>query len=152
MAQKFTVSELIELYENDNDFFDTYVISKGYKFSRSTDGNLYYGVFDVNGNEEMFNSVSVHYIKNKYDSTQKPERSIAWSFKSDSIYLSVKKDLIAKGFSVYYDYSGKDDYADKHHFLFENNTKDQRKKYQIELVTAKPKIYKVPIYYLLIER
>lgn len=140
-AQKFTVEELIKLYQSDNNFFDTYVLQKGYYFSSNTKDNIKYTYKD----NSIFNSISIVYHKDQID-TSNFDRNIFWIFVSDTTYLSFKKELSDLGFKMYYDTSTQNDFDSYHHFIYRNL--DMKKKPTIELIVGKRAIYKVPIYYV----
>ncbi|MEO9257384.1 MAG: hypothetical protein ABI207_03320 [Crocinitomicaceae bacterium] len=142
-AQKFTVEELIKLYQSDNDFFDTYVLQRGYRFSSNTKENIEYKYKD----NSLFNSISITYHKDQIDTTNF-DRNIFWIFDSDTTYLSFKKELSDLGFKMYYNTSTQDDFDSYHHFLYGNPDLNVKKKLTIELIVGKRAIYKVPIYYV----
>lgn len=142
-AQRFTLDELKQLCLRDNDFFDTYVLSKGYHFSFSAKNNLHYSYKD----DKFFNEINLLYSKSQKD-TSKMERVISWIFKSDTTYLAFKRELSINGYLSYYDYADSNEEGDAHHFFYSNREYDSSREYHIELVTLKPKIYKIPVYYV----
>ncbi len=141
-AQKYTVQELIKLYEHDNNFFDTYVVQKGYFFSGNSKDKIKYDYKD----RPVFNSISVNYYNNKFD-TSKLDRNIFWVFISDTTYLEVKKELFDLGYNVYDEVSTENGSDNYHHFLY-RNSKSNLKNYIVELIVGKRAIFKIPMYYV----
>jgi len=94
-SQKFSVSELINLYENDNNFFDTYVIRKGFVFKDVEQNTVTYGLKDDLSTNNM---ICYNYSP---DSNGKRDRSIVWVFTSENTYLDFKESLKVAGFEVY---------------------------------------------------
>ena len=86
LAQTFTIPELIDLENNDIDFFDTKVIQKGYLLSKSNVDEVRYTLKD---NLTMLNSIAIAYYPSAIDSSLK-ERCIWWIFNSESAYVKIK--------------------------------------------------------------
>lgn len=143
LAQKFSLLELVKLYDSNNDYFDTYVLQKGYNFSSSKQNKISYSYSD----KSLFNSINVIYTKDQSD-TSKIYRGILWIFVSDTTYLSFKKDLSDLGYLMYNEnYSG-DESNSYHHFFYTNRDQHKKKIYNVELIVGKRSIYKTPIYYV----
>jgi hypothetical protein len=140
VSQKFTVSELVTLYNNDNSFFDTFVLQKGYNFSDANKNVIFY----VYKNDQWnFNSINIVYRKEPLD-TLKQERCISWTFTSDTSYLRLKNELANNGYKLFDEYTNKDDYSSTNTFMYENG------EYKMQVVPQKLSIYKKVVYNVLI--
>jgi len=120
-GQKFSVDELIRLYENNNNYFDTYVVEKGFNFYKHKN-NL--TVYSYKNDTTINNSISFGFPPDEVDSVNK-SRFISWVFTSDSTYVALKKDILDRGFESYSTDKDQDD--NKRQFSF------KRGKYFISL-------------------
>ncbi|PVD52692.1 hypothetical protein DC498_09285 [Terrimonas sp.] len=141
-AQSFTIPELIDLENNDIDFFDSKVIQKGYLLSKSNNDEVRYTLKD---NLAMLNSIAIAYYPNVVDSSLR-DRCIWWIFNSESNYIKIKSELKSEGFAIVNDLAEKD--GKGHRFIYAR--KENEKVVSIHLVIRNSEIYKYPIYNLLV--
>jgi hypothetical protein len=138
-AQKFTLNELINLLEKDNNFFDSYAIQKGYKFSSAKGKELRYD-FEIG---ILYNSINILLQRNSTDTTL--QKTISWIFKSEGNYLNIKNELSEK-LTFFDSGTGENASSTYQYFIYRN------KYYEVDLYNEKKSFYKTPIYYVDVKR
>jgi hypothetical protein len=138
-SQKFTLTELISLYENNNSFFDTFVTDKGYSFQSRDENDLRYS----KGVE--FNSIGISFTLIK-DGQRVPGRGIIWIFHSDADYINFKHELSDKNFVLYHDFSKNREGGSAQYFLYTDN------QYNIILAVTKLQGYDGTVYEVILRK
>ena len=138
-SQKFSITELISLYENNNSFFDTYVTDKGYSFYSRNETELLY----VKGIE--FNSIAISFTLIKNNQSV-PGRGIVWIFHSDANYIGFKHELADKNFSLYHDFAKNKEGGSAQYFLYTDN------QYNIILSVSKLQGYDGTVYEVILKK
>lgn len=126
-AQSFTLNELFKLHDSNDDFFDTYVIKKGYTYytSHQLNDSIQEIVYSISTKRPIDNSIRILYA---FEGINKI-RYITWEFRSDSDYIVLKKELLDNNLALV-----KDNYKTngEHSLCYQNS------KYFISLETSKP--------------
>jgi hypothetical protein len=108
-SQKFTLSELVQLNKSNWDYFDTYVLDKGYEYNNATNNDSL--ITKYYSNEESITGKAQRFIrKSIYSSGFK---YVEWQTAHKSEYLLIKKDLKSQG----YKYIGEGTIDDKVSYL-----------------------------------
>lgn len=140
-SQSFSIDELISLYENDNNYFDTYALKKGYVFITSPEDRKYEIEYTSDIKSPFENLITIVYFK----AGDTVERGIVWTFKSVTAYLNLKADLNKEGYKLDGENSSGAD-GSGHQFAFKNE------KYKVNLITYKSNLYSWPMYSIMIRR
>ena len=115
-SQSFSVSDLTTLYEHDDNFFDSYVLKRGYAFKEFKQNTASYAL----KNDLSANNMICYNYSSDASSIEKRSRNIVWIFASDATYLNFKDSLITAGFEAYP--SEKDDSPKGRKFTYTNHT------------------------------
>jgi hypothetical protein len=93
-SQDFTIKEMYSLVKNDEDFFDTYVTSKGFQFKKSnTEDNCLEMLYDYEANASRIFAAQF-LIYTKCENTL----NITWQFSDIKKYLFFKSQIKPMGF------------------------------------------------------
>jgi len=84
VGQKFTLTQLQNLYNSDNSFFDTYAVENGYQFASAKDSFITYNYNDGS----LYNKLEIEMMPGIFDKGLK-ER--CWRLRSKFTSVSVAK-------------------------------------------------------------
>lgn len=97
-SQIFSLTELVALSQNNLDYFDTKVTTKGYAFYTNRDDEFSKGSCYSYGQRD-YTKMAAFFIT--YFSYSDPERTlISWQTTNKNNYLKVKNDLRSLGFKL----------------------------------------------------